>query len=146
MIDPTMYIFLNQGLRMSTGKAAAQAAHAAVEAYRITPADSNVLRLWHRSGHYKKVVLTGKNTDDMNAIYNYLTDRDIGCVHIYDEGRTEIEPLSFTAIGCEIVDKCHLHYAGVFSIFELYKDAPVQKLMILPEPPSPRTRWWNRRK
>lgn len=124
MIDPTMYIVVNRGLGMSPGKLAAQAAHAAVEAYRITPAGSNLLRLWYRSGHYKKIVLLGKNEGHMRNIYDYLTDRDIACVKIIDEGRTEIDSLSLTALGCELVDKSDPHIAGTFSAFELYAEAP----------------------
>jgi peptidyl-tRNA hydrolase len=124
MIDPCQYIFINQGLRMSAGKIAAQAGHAAVEGYRLTDPDSNALRLWFRSGHYKKIVLAGRDEGHMRNIKLYLDARDIACAPIIDEGRTEIMPLTFTAIGCEILDKGHPHYAGIFSVFDLYKDVP----------------------
>lgn len=107
---------------MSPGKIAAQAGHAAVEAYRITPPDSNLLRLWYRSGHYKKIVLLGRDTAHMFKIRTYLSERDINTVPIIDEGVTEVEPHSFTALGCEIVDKGDPHIAGIFSSFELYKE------------------------
>jgi peptidyl-tRNA hydrolase len=107
---------------MSPGKIAAQAAHAAVEGFRLTPPDSNLLRLWYRSGHYKKIVLLGKNESHMRNAYDYVTDRDIAAAKIIDEGRTEIESLSLTAIGCELVDKHDPHIAGIFEAFELYKE------------------------
>lgn len=66
-----MYLFLNRGLGMSTGKSAAQVAHAAVEAYRISMTDSperglpidphmnaavlyetNEVRRWYCGGHW----------------------------------------------------------------------------------------------
>jgi peptidyl-tRNA hydrolase len=124
MIDPCLYMFINRGLGMTPGKIAAQGGHAAVEGYRITPSDSNLLRLWYRGGHYKKIVLLGKNENHMRNIEQYLTARDIGCVTIIDEGHTEIEPLSITAIGCEVLDKNHPHVAATFSTFELYKELP----------------------
>jgi peptidyl-tRNA hydrolase len=119
-----MYLFINRGLGMTPGKIAAQGGHAAVEGYRITPPDSNLLRLWYRGGHYKTIVLLGKNENHMRNIEQYLTARDIGCVTIIDEGHTEIEPLSITAIGCEVLDKNHPHVAATFSTFELYKELP----------------------
>ena len=124
MPDPTMYIIINKGLGMSSGKIAAQAAHAAVEAYRVTPAESNLLRLWHRSGHYKKIVLQARDEAHMRNIHDYLEDRGVRCVKIIDEGHTEVKPLSLTALGCEIVDKQDPHTKGIFEAFELYKDEP----------------------
>lgn len=121
-MDPTMYLIVNRGLGMSPGKIAAQAAHAAVEGFRLTPPDSNLLRLWYRSGHYKKIVLLGKDEAHMRNAYDYLTDRDIAVAKIIDEGRTEIESLSLTALGCELVDKHDPHIAGIFEAFELYKE------------------------
>lgn len=125
MIDPCMYLFVNRALGMTPGKIAAQAGHAAVEGYRITPSDSNLLRLWYRGGHYKKIVLLGKDQYHMQLINMYLKERGISCVPIIDEGHTEVEPLSFTAIGCEVLDKQHPHVAATFSTFELYKEVPV---------------------
>lgn len=124
MVDPCMYIFLNRGLGMSPGKLAAQAGHAAVEAFQITDRDSNVFRLWYRSGHYKKIVLLGRNEDHMRNIEKYIEARGVSTVTIIDEGRTEIEPMSITAIGVEVVDKAHPHFAGIFRTFELYKEPP----------------------
>ena len=47
---------------MSPGKIAAQAAHAAVEAYRPTPPTSNVLRMWYCGNHYAKYVMSARSS------------------------------------------------------------------------------------
>lgn len=133
MVNPVMYLILNRGLGMSTGKTAAQAAHAAVEAYRRTPADSNLLRLWYKGGHYAKITLLGRNTEHMYNIGVYLSERDIEFAPIIDEGRTEIDALSFTAIGVPLVDKNDPHIVATFSSFELYKDEVAFDLNALPK-------------
>lgn len=121
MVDPCMYLFLNRGLNMSTGKAAAQVAHAAVEAFRQTPADSNLLRLWDKGKHYKKIVLEGRDEAHMQNIAIYLKDREFTAVVIIDEGMTEVPAHSLTAIGVPLVDKNEPHTAATFSTFDLYK-------------------------
>lgn len=123
-VDPVLYVFLNRGLGMSPGKLAAQAAHAAVEAYRATPADSNLLRLWLKGLHYKKIVLLGRDENHMLSIMVYLRERGFHTVPIVDEGMTEIQPHSLTALGCPIVDKNEPHTSATFSSFSLYKDEP----------------------
>jgi peptidyl-tRNA hydrolase len=129
-----MYIFLNEGAGMSTGKAAAQAAHAAVESYRLSiesdPSnpgqfqESNLIRHWYKGGHYAKIVLSAKNSFDLKLIQNYLEARGFKTSLIIDEGRTEIEPFTPTALAVEIVDKNNPHVAATFSTMSLYKDRP----------------------
>lgn len=120
-MKPVMYILMDPKLRMSTGKAAAQAAHAAVEAFRITP-DSNTKRMWDCGGHYMKVVL---QTDDLWNAKHYIEERGFTTKLILDEGRTEFtNDLTPTALGVEILDKDNSHVAETFSAFKLYKDQP----------------------
>src|SRR4051794_24157299 len=107
MPNYVMYIFLNKGLNMSLGKAAAQAAHAAVEAYAGSPSDA--VEDWRSGGHYAKVVFQAKNENAMIKAQRYIEDRGFKTFAIIDEGRTEIEPHSFTALGVEIVDKADRH-------------------------------------
>lgn len=134
-MKPAMYIFVNKGLGMSTGKTAAQAAHAAVEAYIATP-DNNVKRVWHRGGHYMKLVMECRDVDHMRDSITYIRERGFACVPIIDEGHTEVDPITFTAFGVQIVDKDDAHVAATFSSFKLYKD---------PEPPvsKPPKHWWS---
>lgn len=123
MKRPIMYIFLNHGLGMSVGKAAAQAAHAACEAMITSPqADVDA---WRLGGHYTKIVLKADDAEQLTTIERYLNDRGFKTSLIIDEGRTEIQPFSKTALGCAIVDKADEHVQATFSSFDLYPHEPV---------------------
>lgn len=139
-MKPVMYIFLNKGLGMSTGKAAAQAAHAAVEAYRLStnaaesgPDGERLIDAWYKGGHYTKIVLEARDEAQLHTIDRYLRDRGQQTALIIDEGRTEISAFSATALGVAIVDKDDEYVAATFSSFKTYKDLP-------PEPDFNRTR------
>lgn len=129
-VNAAMYIFLNQALGMSTGKAAAQVAHAAVEAYKGS--NPYFIEQWELGGHYTKLVMLARDESNLYVIGTYLTNRGFKVFPIIDEGRTEIDPHSFTALGVEIVNKLDSHTAATFSTFSLYKDSPQKK------------RWWNK--
>lgn len=116
-----MYIFINEGLDMSPGKIAAQAAHAAVEAYRLTPADSNVLRMWYCGGHYAKYIMSARDSAHLRDIERYLNDRGFKTALIIDEGHTEIDPIQPTALGVEVVDRDNVHVKASFGEFKLLK-------------------------
>lgn len=115
-----MYIFINKGLGMSTGKIASQAAHASVEAYRISKKD--LVDEWYKGGHYMKLVMQAKNATQLFQIERYLQDRGFKTSMIIDEGLTEIQPHTATALGVEVVDRDDPHTLATFSTFELYKD------------------------
>lgn len=130
-MNPVQYLILNKGLGMSTGKAAAQAAHASVEGVRLSartpngnPWDASIVNRWYRGGHYAKVVLEAKDSAALQIARQYIEDRGFKSALIIDEGRTEIEPMSVTALGCEIVDKDWPHARETFSAFQLYTDTP----------------------
>lgn len=118
-MDAVMYIFANKDLEMSHGKLAAQVAHAAVEAFRIS--DEKMIEAWYKGGHHAKIVLGADDDTQMLIIEQYLRDRDFQTVRIIDEGRTEIRPFSFTALGVEIVDREDEHTAATFANFKTYK-------------------------
>jgi peptidyl-tRNA hydrolase len=105
---------------MSTGKAAAQAQHAAVEAYRLS--DPKLLDHWYLGGHYTKLVMLAEDTEQMRTIQHYLEERGFLTKLIIDEGHTEIAPLSVTALGVEVVDRDEPHVAATFETFKLYKE------------------------
>ncbi len=120
MSRTVMYIFINKGLRMSSGKIAAQASHAAVEAYRISSKEK--LAKWYEGGHYTKLVMQATDAENIRTIERYLNDRGVKTALIIDEGRTEVSPHSITALGCEVVDKDEGDTEAIFSEFQLYKD------------------------
>lgn len=120
MVNPVMYIIANKGLGMSAGKLAAQVAHAAVNATLGSPDDA--VSSWTSGGHYAKVVLQAKDEAAMMKADRYIQDRGFKTFAIIDEGRTEIEPHSFTALGVEVVDKADRHTSDTFSSFQTYRD------------------------
>ncbi len=129
-----MYIFINRGLGMSAGKIAAQASHAAVEAYRIS--DAHMVNAWYEGGHYTKLVMQADDAEQLSTIQEYIEARGFKTSLIIDEGRTEISPFSKTALGVEIVDKADDHVLATFSEFKTFKaDKPVE---------APKRRWIGR--
>lgn len=134
-MNPVMYIFLNKGLGMSTGKAAAQASHAAVEAFKIS--NSELVEAWYVGGHHTKVVMEADDEQHLQAIKYYTEKRGFKTALIVDEGRTEVRPYTLTALGVEIVDKDHEHTAKTFSGFKTYKDRKTEPV------PTP---WYRRGK
>lgn len=120
MISVVQYIFVNKGLGMSAGKLASQAAHAAVESYRIS--DPKLVKRWYEGGHYAKLVMQARSEQHLQTIERYLNERGIRTVPIIDEGLTEIDPHQWTALAVEIVDKEAGDTTATFSSFELYRD------------------------
>lgn len=137
-MKPAMYIFVNKGLRMSPGKIAAQAAHAAVEAYNLSLGDDyqDLVAAWYQGGHYMKLIMEARDEAHLHTIERYLTDRGFQTALIIDEGRTEIDALSATALGVALVDKDDPHTAATFSTFSLFKEPRPP----LPEPQEPLVR------
>lgn len=129
-MNPVQYILLNKEIGMSTGKAAAQAAHASVEGVRISarepngnPWDASIVNRWYRGGHYAKIVLEVADAEALHVAKEYIEARGFKTSLIIDEGRTELAPLTPTALGCEVVNKDDPHVAATFGVFNLYTDA-----------------------
>lgn len=140
-MKPCMYIFINEGLRMSPGKIAAQASHAAVEAYRISQpyaapnetekqARKTLLDAWYEGGHYMKLVMSARDSEHLMTIERYLNARGFKTTLIIDEGHTEIDPHQATALGVALVDKDNSHAAATFESFKLLRQPRPA-----PEPP-----------
>lgn len=118
--NPVIYIFLNKSLGMSVGKAAAQAAHAAV--FAAADSDESKQQLWRVSPHKTIIVLEARDEDHLRNIEKYLRQRDFVANMIVDEGVNEIDPHTITAISSEILDKNDERVSLTFSSFSLYKD------------------------
>ncbi len=115
-MKPVMYIFVNTTAGMSPGKLAAQAAHAAVEAYHIS--ENAKIEAWYIGKHYTKLIMDGGCGTQLQVIKDYLESRGFSSELIIDEGRTEIAPFTPTALGVEIVDKDDEHTAATFGEFK----------------------------
>lgn len=106
---------------MSPGKLAAQVAHAAVGAYVRYPVSDELRHAWWHSGH-TKIVLEARDTEHLLMVERYLDERGVECVLIIDEGRTEIDPHTPTALGTTIVDKDDEGIKLAFLDLRTYKD------------------------
>lgn len=117
---PVIYIFLNKSLGMSVGKAAAQAAHAAV--FATAESDESKQQLWRVNPHKTIIVLEARDENHIRNITTYLAQRGFTANTIVDEGVNEIDPHTITALSSNIVDKDDPHVAETFSTFNLYRD------------------------
>jgi len=100
-------IVLRTDLGMSIGKAAAQAAHASLSAYKKS---GKLLQdKWEREGA-KKVVLKASSENELKDLFEKAKRRGLPCALIKDAGHTELEPGTITALGIgpeksELIDK-----------------------------------------
>ena len=118
--NPVIYIFINKSLGMSVGKAAAQAAHAAV--FAASESDESKQQLWRVNPHKTIIVLEARDEAHIRNISTYLQQRGIHTNMIVDEGVNEIDPHTITALSSGILDKNNEHISLSFSSFSLYKD------------------------
>lgn len=106
---------------MSAGKIAAQVAQASIGAYRISNAKI-AAQWWDIGQHHPTYVMLARDDMHLAFIERYLRDRNFDTFIMIDEGMTEIEPITPTALAVEIVDKADPHTAATFMAFELYRD------------------------
>lgn len=120
-----MYIVANQGLGMSPGKLAAQVAHAAVKAYALSY--SVRVQKWNETG-YTKIVLAARDTEHLLSVERYLKEKlpETNTFLVVDEGRTEIDPHTPTALGVEIVDKEDPAVQFAFADLKTYREPKKQ--------------------
>ena len=91
-----MVLVVNKGLKMSTGKIAAQCCHGCLGAYRrASPA---AVKAWARMGQAK---ITVKAPDEaaLREVERKAKAAGIACYLVADAGRTEIPAGSITVIG-----------------------------------------------
>ncbi len=88
-------LLLRVDLKMSKGKAAAQAAHAAVEA--VLKSDKKLLSQWRSQG-MKKVTLSVNTKDEIYKLLQQAKDAGLNTALITDAGKTEIAAGSVTAL------------------------------------------------
>ena len=94
-----MILVLRGELRLTEGKAAVQAAHAAVllveRAANRAPA---LLDAWRRQGQ-KKIALEVASLDELEALERQAKSRGILTVWVEDAGFTEVPPGTRTCLG-----------------------------------------------
>jgi peptidyl-tRNA hydrolase len=132
MKNPVMYIFVNKGLGMSTGKVAAQVGHAVGRAFR---GDDNpeAMDAYIAKGE-TKIVLECRDTEHLLMAERYLNEHGIKTFLVIDEGRTEIAPHSPTAMATEIVDKADENVQFALGDFKTYKDPKPEQEIIEDRP------------
>lgn len=124
MINPVLYVILNGDLRMSPGKAAAQAVHAAM----MLPEECRS----EFSGDekpYKRtvIVLEAENREQMDGIADYLVDAGVRFEMYTDEGKNEVHPFALTALAVETIDEDDEETREIFSGLPLYSYTKEQK-------------------
>lgn len=105
---------------MSSGKIAAQAAHAAVVGTIISSESDR--KHWLSSNARTIIVLQVRDEQHMRNIVQYLGDRKYVVEKVIDEGVNEIDPHSWTALVTPILDSEDADMRDTFKQFELYKD------------------------
>ena len=93
---PTMALVVREDLGLSTGKIAAQCAHAAVDVVQVARR-SRVLERW-RAGGSRKIVL---GVEDETALSELLRTVPKGCFShlVRDAGHTEVASGTVTVLG-----------------------------------------------
>ncbi len=89
-------ILVRQDLKLPKGKAAAQAAHASVEAVLKSP--PQLVKDWRATG-MAKIVLKVKNEKELIKYFQMAKDEGITASLITDAGRTVIAPGTKTCVG-----------------------------------------------
>lgn len=116
----TIYIFMNKSLGMSTGKIASQSAHAAVAAMMIST--KSRIAEYESANERAVIVLQARDENHISNIAEYLSKWSIRTAKIIDEGITEVDPQSVTALAVEIVDKKSDDVINAFKSFKTYRD------------------------
>lgn len=94
-------IILRKDLKMSKGKAIAQALHACLASFKL--GNKKIIKKWEKEGA-KKVVLKA-TLSQMKRIAKKLEKEKIKFVVIRDAGLTQLRKGSITAIGIEPIEE-----------------------------------------
>ena len=93
-----MVLVINNNLKMSKGKIAAQAGHAAVSStLKCGKEAPDILESWLASGQ-KKICVKGNDLDHLLQLEKLASDKGILCTKIHDAGHTQIPSGSLTVL------------------------------------------------
>ncbi len=99
LLDFKQVIILRKDLKMSKGKAAAQASHAAVAAaIRSQRERIKEFSLWWKTGQMK-IILAVNSEEELIDIEKKLRTTGVVIEKINDAGRTQLPPGTTTALG-----------------------------------------------
>lgn len=112
MENPILYVVLNKDLKMSAGKAAAQAVHAAM-----------MLQERGRcfADYPKRTVIVLEATEtQIRNLEEYLDIAGIFADYYIDEGVNEVDPYSITALAVEPIAAADTETRAIFAPFKLF--------------------------
>lgn len=123
-VNPTMFFFVNKSLKMSSGKLAAQIAHAKEELtyeifkYANKEKQEEYLECLEQNPR-TVIVLEAENTDELYKINSYLESSEIWTGIYVDEKGSDylLEP---TVMCTEYLDKEDPKVKLIFKMFKLY--------------------------
>lgn len=109
--DPViMYIFVNRGLKMGTGKIAGQVGHAVESVVENKDRLDGAYREWYhewKTAHLRTKIVLSATEDQMNEIsLAYKSEA------VFDAGRTQIAPHSFTALAVYPMPKSRTQFSS----------------------------------
>jgi len=109
------YVIVPKKPKMSKGKIASQVAHATFMA--LEKENSKLIKTWKETGMCV-IILECKNTEQLLSAEKYFNQWRI-INHLYiDEGYTEVDPLTPTALATGIIEE---HTQWMLGQFKLYK-------------------------
>jgi PTH2 family peptidyl-tRNA hydrolase len=98
--EPKMVLVLRGELRLTAGKAAVQAAHAAVLLVEeeLGGRPSPVFRAWQASGQ-RKIAVVAQTYEELKALERKARGLGLATVLVQDAGFTEVAPGTVTCLG-----------------------------------------------
>lgn len=100
-----MALVIQQGLKMTKGKAAAQCLHATLGLYRkisnpySEAYNPEMLKRWEYENGQAKITLQVPNKEEMDMLYAKAISLGVNCYMVIDAGRTQVDPGSATVLG-----------------------------------------------
>lgn len=119
MTNPFIYVVLNGELKMSPGKAAAQAVHALGSLN-----EESGIAEWSSEHKRTVIVLEAKNQQQMDNLWDYLSNLDIPTAYYIDEGVNEVSAYSTTALAIGPIAALDYEKRDILKPFPLF---PVKK-------------------
>lgn len=120
-MNTIQYIVINKDLKMSAGKAMAQAAHAV-----SLVSTAKDIRLYNKAQQRTVIVLEGSAAQIENLSL-YLFERGFRSQYVIDEGVNEIETMQITALATQQFDIERIDWRDMFRGFKLYKHGMFQR-------------------